>query len=236
MPLENGKSKSAFIHNLKAERGANKPMKQSLAIAYSVKRRAAKKASGGMIDYPVEERGRDPLTNFDEFSKSHPEYTGSTVPGDVNDELEDATKGNGYYDGGFVEEEEASGMQPHEGNDVKHDAMAMEEDDLDLNQHGEEDNGPMGAYANGGMIGRIMAKRYSKGGQVANDVGVAESDKLPAEYDDLVLRNDDMEDADYTGANSGDEIGNKGEDERRKDIISRIMASRAKKDRLPRPA
>jgi hypothetical protein len=79
-------------------------------------------------------------------------------------------------------------------------------------------------------------KMFSKGGQVANDVGVAEADKDPAEYDDLVLRDDDMEDADYTGENSGDELSSPGEDERRKDIIYRIMKSRAKKDRMPRPA
>lgn len=88
------------------------------------------------------------------------------------------------------------------------------------------------------MIARIMHKRkmYSMGGQVANDVGVAEADKLPAEYDDLVLRDDDMEDADYTGANSGDEKGNAAMDERDSDVVSKIMSSRKKKDRMPRPA
>lgn len=86
------------------------------------------------------------------------------------------------------------------------------------------------------MVGHIMKKHYSKGGQVANDVGIAEADEEPAEYDDLVLRDDDMEDADYTGENSGDEIGNEGEDERRRDIIARIMHSRSKRDRMPRPA
>lgn len=88
------------------------------------------------------------------------------------------------------------------------------------------------------MIARIMHKRkmYSNGGQVSNDVGVDEADKLPAEYDDLVLRDDDMEDADYTGANSGDEKGNAAMDERDGDLISKIMRSRKKKDRMPRPA
>lgn len=171
-----------------------------------------------------------------------------------------------------------------------------EEDDLDLNQHGEEESGPeddmvhrvvknfaaggmideedegssnMGGFmsshpeyggseapsdveetinhdfdnadsvmhkAAGGLIDNIMRKHYSKGGQVSNDVGVAEADKMPAEYDDLVLRDDDMEDADYTGANSGDELGDEGEDMRRKDMVSRIMKSRSKRDRMPRPA
>lgn len=89
------------------------------------------------------------------------------------------------------------------------------------------------------MVGKIMESRkqmYSSGGQVANDVGVAEADKEPAEYDDLVLRDDDMEGADYTGENSGDELGDDQEDKDRKDIVSRIMKSRSKKDRNPRPA
>ena len=40
----------------------------------------------------------------------------------------------------------------------------------------------------------------------------------------------------YTGANSGDEIGNEQEDEDRRDIVSRIMKSRRLMDRNPRPA
>ena len=40
MPLEKGKSKGAFEHNVKAEIGAGKPPKQAVAIAYSEKRRS----------------------------------------------------------------------------------------------------------------------------------------------------------------------------------------------------
>lgn len=78
------------------------------------------------------------------------------------------------------------------------------------------------------MINRIM---MSRGGMVANDVGVAEADKLPAEYDDLVLR-DDLED----NSSAGNEHGNEALDHEDADIISRIMRSRSKKDRMPRPA
>lgn len=50
MPLESGKSKAAFGHNIKAEVDAGKPLKQSLAIAYSQKRRSGKKmAEGGEV-------------------------------------------------------------------------------------------------------------------------------------------------------------------------------------------
>lgn len=37
MPLEHGKSKAAFSHNVKAEMAAGKPQKQAVAIAYSEK-------------------------------------------------------------------------------------------------------------------------------------------------------------------------------------------------------
>ena len=40
MPLVKSASKGAFRKNIKAEVKSGKPMKQSLAIAYSVKRKA----------------------------------------------------------------------------------------------------------------------------------------------------------------------------------------------------
>ena len=40
MPLEHGKSQKAFQHNIRAEAHAGKPIKQAVAIAYSVKRAA----------------------------------------------------------------------------------------------------------------------------------------------------------------------------------------------------
>ncbi len=40
MPLEKGKSHSAFQHNIKAEIEAGKPQKQAVAIAYATKRKS----------------------------------------------------------------------------------------------------------------------------------------------------------------------------------------------------
>ncbi len=59
------------------------------------------------------------------------------------------------------------------------------------------------------MIARIVHKRreYSEGGMVANDVGVAEADKLPAEYDELVL-DDTLEDDSGPGNEKGDMVEN----------------------------
>jgi hypothetical protein len=46
MPLTKTPSKKAFEKNIKAEVQAGKPVKQAVAIAYSVKREAEKKKSG----------------------------------------------------------------------------------------------------------------------------------------------------------------------------------------------
>jgi len=43
MPLVKSPSKEAFCKNVKAEIASGKPQKQAVAIAYSVKREAAKK-------------------------------------------------------------------------------------------------------------------------------------------------------------------------------------------------
>src|ERR1700722_18251319 len=58
MPLMKSKSKKAFEHNVRAEMHAGKPQPQSLAIAYSVKRKASKKkmAEGGSISASDEKR------------------------------------------------------------------------------------------------------------------------------------------------------------------------------------
>lgn len=47
MPLVKSSSKAAFRSNVRAEIAAGKPQKQAVAIAYSVKREAASKSSGG---------------------------------------------------------------------------------------------------------------------------------------------------------------------------------------------
>lgn len=157
-------------------------------------------------------------------------------------------------EGGHVDEI-ASGYVDHEGNDVKHNHMAMMEDDRDLNQHGEYEEGPQGEmYADGGqitdnyqsedhemdMVGKIMKQRqmmYSKGGMIANG-GEDELDEMadgqPNNFDDLSLRDD--HEFSYTGKNSGDEIGDARQEKDDHDLVARIMNSRRKKDRMPRPA
>lgn len=218
MPLFKGKSKADFSHNVKTEMEHGKSQPQSLAIAYSMKRKGKKMAHGGML-------------TDDNYQ--------SECTADCNSPCE-------------VHEQE-SGFVEHEGNRVKSDADAMGEDNRKLNQHGEMEEGPTGArMAEGGMmtddgyqseddemdmIGRIMNQRqkmYSKGGKVSNS-DMPEADFKPNEFDDLHLR-DDLEST-YTGANSGDELGDDDEDDRRKDMVSYIMRTRRNKaQRNPNPA
>lgn len=84
------------------------------------------------------------------------------------------------------------------------------------------------------LVSRILHERMmSKGGQVSNDTPVT-ADFEDNQFDDLV-KDDDLEFHD-TGANSGDEIGDAQEDEDRHDIVGKIMKSRSKKGKMPRPA
>jgi len=86
------------------------------------------------------------------------------------------------------------------------------------------------------IVERCMRKHMSEGGEVANG-GEDDLDQMadgkPNEFDDLALR-DGLESS-YTGANSGDELGNEQLDHDEHDIIERIMKSRSKKDKLPNP-
>ena len=273
MPLIAGKSPKSFSKNVATEMNAGRPQKQSLAIAYAMKKRAKRMAEGG----DVSDEEHEAVPNYMDFLESHPEMEKATPPPDFDEKvrrdiddsefqtskdymaaeggimkpgmIERIMKKRRMAAGGFVEEEEAQ-YDPIESPMPRRNRMAMEEDDRDLGQHGEIETGPMGGYAEGGqitdneqdamhemdMIGRIMKQRqkcFSEGGRVANTDRITAGFK-PANYDDLSLR-DDLEGS-YTGENSGDELGNAQEDADRKDIVARILRSRAKKDRMPRPA
>lgn len=107
--------------------------------------------------------------------------------------------------------EMASGYEPMPGDMEKENESAMHAD---------------------GIVDRIMQK-MSEGGRVANSMG-EQADAMPAEFDDLALR-DDLE-SKNTGETAGDHLGNAQEDEDRADIVARIMRQRSMKQRNPRPA
>ncbi len=137
MPLEHGKSHKAFAHNIEAERAAGKPEKQSLAIAFAMKRRAKK-----------------------------------------------------MKDGGFVRDEEESGYVPMLGDDIKDNAMAHEQDDKMLNQHGEDEIGPEGRHMKEG--GEMKSRRQrmmeasmgmAEGGEI-KDKSYGSPERLDRQFDE----------------------------------------------------
>lgn len=143
-----------------------------------------------------------------------------------------------YADGGEVE----TGPTPVMGSGVKDEDQSEDMKPFVVSGDGSTKDIPdsyrrahnAGNFARGGMVDRVMARKMSKGGMVANE-DLPEADFEPNEFDDLHLR-DDLEGG-YTGANSGDERSTDGEDERRRDMVRRVLASRGKgPGRNPRPA
>lgn len=146
---------------------------------------------------------------------------------------------------------------PHNVPAPKHNGKASTESDRSLGQHGSDEQGPYEhcdtCEASPGncyehpvenqsegpeddMVGRIMKKmqqHFSEGGKVSNDDHMEDLADFD-ENDFDVMPEDDLEEH-YTGANSGDHLGNEQEDHDREDIVSRIMKSRKKKDKLPNP-
>lgn len=81
------------------------------------------------------------------------------------------------------------------------------------------------------MIDHIMNDR-SNGADA--DASLPEADFEPAEFDDLV-KDDGLEEH-YTGKNSGDEIGDKEQDEERSLADDAFEEMKKKKDKNPKPA
>ncbi len=197
---------------------------KNLAMAYSMKKRAKKKfAEGGEAASKTGYGLKDMAQKGVHHQTAKHQAGVSTVGGAIRRgdhelvknihreklaDLKSMKKPNLMADGGFVEEEEDSGYLPlpEEHEKMNHAAIAEDAD----------------------MIARIMHQRYSRGGQVANDVGVAEADEEPAEYDDLVLRDD----LDGSQPEDSNEHGDSAVSD---DLIDRIMLKK-KKERMPRPA
>lgn len=224
MPLVKGKSEKAFKQNVRTEMHAGKPLKQSLAIAYSMKKRK-KMAEGG-----------------DSAAQPSPSPSPVVDPDKAAAFTSSFNRGKKYAKGGFVQEEKESGYKSMPQNDVK-----PQEEHEEYNQE-PVDMQQETSVAMQSLVDRIMEKkskefdnvaRLSHGGQVANQEHGENNNSLagfdPNEFDDLVLR-DDLESSYGDDDNAGDSLDNKQEDEDRKDIVARIMASRKKKDRLPNPA
>lgn len=208
MPLFKGKSEAAFKHNVRTEMNAGKSQKQSLAIAYQMKRKK-KMAKGGDV------KG----VHRDQMSKGK-SLAGEIVRGAREGGKEKHQSMNELAKTLHEEKlEELKGMKgPHgnyaEGGEV--DGPVSEE---------EAKKFAKGAgFADGGEVTcPHCTKTFSHGGQVAND-DMMLADTLPNEFDDLVL-DDDAPVHKYTGKDSGDEIGGPSKD----DIVAKAMLKRKKK-------
>lgn len=170
----------------------------SMAAKYRMSKRMAEGGDVGMQDTPA------PAPKADEMTKSMRKAFHYAAGGPV------PCRACGYAEGGFVEEENASGYE-----------------EMPEAYHGGDD-----------MIGDIMmgrAQGFSEGGKVANDVGEGqEADKEPNQFDDLV-KEDDLEFKE-SEANSGDDKGDDEEDEDRDLSEAAFKALKKKKDRNPSPA
>ena len=101
------------------------------------------------------------------------------------------------------------------------------------NQEGDEDEGAGGGNEVHPMVLKIVmgrAKGYSKGGVVANEHEESTDEQLN-EFDDLPK--DDHLEAHQDGS---EEHGDEEEDEDREEVVKKVLSSRSKKDRMPRPA
>jgi len=247
MPLKKGTSQKTFVQNLKTEMEHGHPQKQSLAIAYAMKRKSARKkmADGGPVSDPKKlEEAQESMRKAFNYAEGGEAPEPSPTP--EPHLTEEQKKVKEFLEampvmakGGFVKEEMASGYLPEPKEHEKQNAMAMHEDAKRLNEHMPDMHAET-SMAEQDLVDRIMERRskefsgearLSEGGKVANQDEI-EAGFSPNEFDDLHLR-DDLESNYGEDDNAGDALGNKGEDARRADLVDRIML-RNFKQRYPK--
>ncbi len=217
MPLMKSKSKKAFEHNVEAEMHAGKPQDQSLAIAYSVKRKAKRKkmAEGGMAykNDSAKTESRPSTQERDNDSKMVSQNTGNKAP--KNDQWTDRP-------------DIAQSQKGPKTTKIKHPSMVpssvfstrLRDEEDDLQSSAKTNNGPQeqppkhddeeGPNRQGPKV-RDMAdehstsrKPYAKGGKVeASDY----DHPLDGKYEDDLLDLPPSEDEGDSMAHSENEEG-----------------------------
>lgn len=230
MPLMNGKSKKAFSKNVATEMEHGKPQGQALAIAYSVKRNAKKKAAGGSVqsgskDMNMAEGGeisanneRRPMPD-NRYNDSHEVSSNTGNKPARNDSwigrptVEQAQNNNGR----MVKPIKHSKMVPQNGFSTR---MRDEEDDLQDSaspgpygkQPPEHDNEEM-AMSSGHPVRDMEDEHsthrrpYAKGGQIDEMNHPSKHDMEPKDSrSSLRLREDEkhLMDSLYTSEDEGD--------------------------------
>lgn len=207
----------------------------NLAMAYQMKKKMAK---GGMAECMDCKSGSCMAHGGEVDRNKHVKGVHKPIKAITDDDSGDGDEARGTSTAGILMRQ-GRGYSPKVEKERGYYADAKERHKEVLSESRSMPKGPLSdpkKYAEGGdvmgdddLVMRIMKKRYAQGGAVE-----PVADFEPNDFDEM-----DLEPAEHfheTGANSGDEDGDEAEDDDRKDIVSKIMKSRKKKDKLPRPA
>lgn len=184
MPLIKSKSPRAFKDNVKAEMDSGKPEKQSLAIAYSVKRQNAKKkmAFGGMAEEdnavsPMPRKPDDKRLDEKEYMADQFKDGGEIGPedfmsdderaGSIAEAIMQKRSRKKMADGGMVDREENTEESPPDLDSLNIEAAGKElYDDSQISPQPEDSNekGDMIDSDQHDMISQIRAKIKAKRG------------------------------------------------------------------------
>ncbi len=162
MPLVKGKSPEAFTHNIKSEMKAGRPMKQSLAIAYNMKRKAKKMATGGEMEsgyesMPLEhDKHNMEAEDEDELAYAH----GGDIVDRIMSKRKMYSEGGKVANGGDDDFEQMADSSPNNFDD-----LALR-DDLESGNSGASDGDLLGDsqedHDRNDIIARIMKQRSMK--------------------------------------------------------------------------
>lgn len=192
-----GRSKKAFSKNIETEMESGKPKDQSLAIAYSVKRKAKKKyAAGGPVSAAQEEKRPMPEQRADD-SKMVSQNDHKKSNGQDN-WLDQPTKAQAQMNNGRA-------VKP-----IKHPSMTQspvfktklrdQEDDLEMSadpgpydEQPPQDANEEEADKSGPSVPALHMKRMAEGGMINDDVSMHESEEDGEEHPaGLESDNDEM--------------------------------------------
>ena len=227
MPLMKSKSKKAFEHNIKAEMRADKPQDQALAIAYSIKRKAAAKKAKMAAGGRVESGSRD--LNMADGGMINAKNEKRPMPSDLHDDSRMAHENmsrrpngeDGVLDKPTVRQAQSNSSRrvmpikrPNivQGSNFKvrtHDEMQDELHNQEADLQSDEGIAPRDHDRQGPQI-RDMAdehsthrKPYAKGGEVES----SDYDRPENKYEDDLQDLDPSMDEGSAMADSHDEMG-----------------------------
>jgi len=220
MPLIKKPTKKAFEHNVEAEMHAGKPQDQSLAIAYSIKKKNKKKmANGGLVNFKDEvEADADNASTPEEMRMrkessgkdiKHPQFNSEghadadNARDDEEMEMKRKSRGEMSHDVDITvpEEHEADAdnqrRKPMAKGGYLTNAKSEGHADID-NAKTDEDEDMMEHFDDGGIAGSLMKlapmalMALSKGGSIADRI--MQKRKMMAEGGEVDLAKNSEED------------------------------------------